>query len=58
MTGHFTVVYFDPKTAGMNMHSITVSAPDAAQAIKKADRQKLFQKYRVERVECLSMVED
>lgn len=58
MTGHFRVHYFDPITGGLNQWSETVSASDAAQAIKKADRMKPLKKYRVEYVECLSMVDD
>lgn len=58
MTGHFVVRYFDPRLTSRNVDSETVSASDAAQAIKKADRKKALKRYRVESVECLSMVEE
>jgi hypothetical protein len=53
MFGLFRVRYFDPQTRSTNVHAINVIARNVEEAIKKADKDKLLKRYKVENVECL-----
>lgn len=58
MTGLFKVMYFDPKGRCMNMVSYTVTASNAEEAIRKADKMKDAQRYRVQEVDCLGFSDE
>lgn len=58
MIGLFQVNYFDPNPLNLNMASARVTAYNAEQAIKKAERFKPLKKYRVESVECLGFSDE
>jgi hypothetical protein len=58
MTGLFRVGYFDPKNRAMNMEAFRVTARDAQEAIRKAERLKTFKYYRVESVDCLGFSDE
>lgn len=58
MTGLFRVHYFDPKEGALNVDAYSVIARNVEEAIRKANKLKLFKKYRVEYVESLGFSDE
>ncbi len=58
MTGLFKVLYFDPARTDLNMEAFNVTAINAVEAIRKADRMKTLKKYRVQSVECIGFSDE